>query len=449
MPENSTAYLSWDFWRFSAPDPALEPPLQGAYDLYVVFLSIVVACVAGVTALMVVDRMSVSRTIGERWRWHLAGAGAMGCGIWGMHFTGMLAFSVPIGVGFDVPITLLSMVPAILGAGAALYVLARPRVQWSGVQLGALFMALGIGTMHYTGMEAMEVKGLLRYDIAYFVLSLVIAHVLAMIAIYVRFGLRDFTHLEKGSLKAIAGPIMGFAVAGMHYTAMGAAEFYEIPGVDAGGWMLPERRMAVAIAAVATGILTLGILTTWVEQRALLKALAQLAHTDTLTGLPNRASLNEHLHNSISNSGRFGKSLAVLFIDLDGFKAINDTYGHHAGDEFLRAVASRFDSALRNVDTTIRFGGDEFVVILQGLSAPEDAALVAGKLLAVLEEPVRVAEQQLSGSGSIGISVYPGDGESPGKLLQKADIAMYQAKADGKGYAFFDQKLAKRAADRA
>lgn len=151
----------------------------------------------------------------------------MGCGIWAMHFNGMLAFYLPIPVSYGVGVTLLSLVPAILGSGAAIYFMAHTELGWKGLQFGALLMAVGIGTMHYTGMEAMHMEGIMRYDFILFCLSIVVADVLAMLAIYIRFVLGQRFSLPMYWILPVAAVVMGNAVAGMHYTAMAAAEFLQ------------------------------------------------------------------------------------------------------------------------------------------------------------------------------------------------------------------------------
>lgn len=437
------------FWRFSPPEPALGPPLDGSYEPWLVLLSIAVACAAGLIALLIVERMLAAKSASGRRSWHLAGAFAMGWGIWSMHFTGMLAYSVPIDMAYDVTLTLASMVPAILGSAATLHFVAKPAMHWRRLQVAALAMALGIGTMHYTGMEAMQLEGRLHYDFGYFVLSIIVAHVLAMVAIQIRFALRQFARLTSAALCTIAGTIMGLAVVSMHYTAMAAAHIYSIPGTEFDGWMFPQTGMAVTIAAVTVAILAMGVTAVRLEKKAVRDVLEELAYTDTLTGLPNRVSLGKHLDHAMAVSDRLETYLAVLFVDLNDFKAINDGFGHETGDRLLRALARELEGAMRQADMVARFGGDEFVIVAQGLSTPEDVGSITDRLTSAVEIPLEIDGRQLSVRASIGISVYPGDGDTAQELIQRADTAMYQAKADGQRYRFFDAKVAERAFERA
>ena len=168
------------------------------------------------------------------------------------------------------------------------------------------------------------------------------------------------------------------------------------------------------------------------------KRLEFLAHHDTLTELPNRAMLQERVGAAVSLARRHGKSIGVLFVDLDHFKHINDSLGHGAGDALLRAVAGRLRDSVRQEDLVARLGGDEFCVLLQEIGEPRDAAVVAQKLLAELSEPYRVAEHDLYIAASIGIACLPQDGEDMETLIKHADVAMYRAKESGRNsYQFF------------
>jgi len=166
----------------------------------------------------------------------------------------------------------------------------------------------------------------------------------------------------------------------------------------------------------------------------------QLAYFDTLTGLPNRRMLADRLAHALSHAARYQRSLAIMFLDLDNFKKINDTLGHDVGDELLKGVATRLTTCVRSGDTVARQGGDEFIIVLAEIADPEDAAFVATKIIKTLGDPVRVADRDLDVTPSIGIAVYPvNSGDDANELMKKADKAMYAAKAaGGNAYRFFD-----------
>jgi diguanylate cyclase (GGDEF)-like protein len=167
-----------------------------------------------------------------------------------------------------------------------------------------------------------------------------------------------------------------------------------------------------------------------------------LAYHDGLTGLPNRSMFSKFLSQSISEAHRYGRHLAVAFLDLDRFKQINDTLGHEAGDQLLQEVAVRLKGCVRDSDTVARLGGDEFVVLLPELEDEKYAALVAEKILAAVAKPFTLMGQEFRVTASIGISTYPQDGLDEQTLTKNADIAMYQAKAEGKNnFQFYSEKL--------
>src|SRR5450830_1816519 len=173
----------------------------------------------------------------------------------------------------------------------------------------------------------------------------------------------------------------------------------------------------------------------------------RLAFYDSLTGLPNRRLLIDRLHKAFASSGRSGREGALLFVDLDNFKDINDTLGHDIGDLLLQQTAQRLESCLREVDTVARLGGDEFVVVLEGLSehALEAAAqtkTVGEKILATLNQPYRLATHEYHSTSSIGATIFSDHGQSAEELLKQADIAMYQAKKAGRNtLRFFDPQM--------
>ena len=167
-----------------------------------------------------------------------------------------------------------------------------------------------------------------------------------------------------------------------------------------------------------------------------------LADHDELTALPNRSLFRQALNKALQRAERSGKMLSILFFDLDRFKNINDSLGHDAGDEVLRAVAERLTACVRKIDMVARFGGDEFAVLTEGLTAEDQAGTVARKILEALSKPMILAGRQYRPAASIGISTYPTDGRDVQSLLKNADIAMYRAKEEGRGtFQFYSEML--------
>jgi diguanylate cyclase (GGDEF)-like protein/PAS domain S-box-containing protein len=183
--------------------------------------------------------------------------------------------------------------------------------------------------------------------------------------------------------------------------------------------------------------------------KAMTVKISELAQHDVLTGLPNRAYLNDRISQAITNAHRHGSKFAVLFLDLDNFKHINDSLGHPIGDTLLQSVARRLVSCVRDSDTVSRQGGDEFVVLLSEVAHAKNAAPCAQKLLTMLKAPNFVGHHSLEVSASIGISIYPEDGQDPETLIKTADTAMYQAKKNGRNnYKFFEEEMNIRAVER-
>jgi diguanylate cyclase (GGDEF)-like protein len=173
------------------------------------------------------------------------------------------------------------------------------------------------------------------------------------------------------------------------------------------------------------------------------------AHFDSLTGLPNRRLCYDRLGQAIAQARGEGHELAVLFIDLDGFKDINDSLGHSRGDELLRQTALRISGSLRETDTLARLGGDEYVVILPHIHGTLEAEIIAEKVIESLKQPFVVGAQRAFVGASVGVTVYPEDGQTVEELLRKADTAMYTAKADGRARcAFFSEDMDRRAHER-
>ncbi len=177
----------------------------------------------------------------------------------------------------------------------------------------------------------------------------------------------------------------------------------------------------------------------WYEES---RRLSYLDRHDALTGLPNRWLLNERLTWAISAAKRYGRSLAVLFVDLDHFKNINDSLGHGIGDQVLREISNRLVKCVRSSDTVSRIGGDEFLVLLAEIENEAHAAICAAKIVGAVTAPLRIDSNELRPALSIGIGIYPGDGEDAETLMRNADTAMYHAKVKGsEEFQFFRQDM--------
>ena len=173
------------------------------------------------------------------------------------------------------------------------------------------------------------------------------------------------------------------------------------------------------------------------ERKEAAARIAHLAYHDALTGLPNRAVFADHLARGVGKAAEQGEPIAVLCIDLDGFKAVNDIHGHPAGDELLIEAAHRLRTVVRGNELVARLGGDEFAVVQEGGSQPTHAGLLSERVIAALRQPFAIGGQSIRISASIGVAVYPADADTPSDLIKNADMALYRAKAEGRGFTRF------------
>ncbi|MGL5998492.1 MAG: putative bifunctional diguanylate cyclase/phosphodiesterase [Pseudomonas proteolytica] len=426
--------------------------LTGSYSPALVLISLFVAILASYTALDMTGRIATTKGRTAQ-LWVAGGALAMGIGVWSMHFIGMLAFSLPITLGYDAGITALSLLIAILSSGFALWLVNQSRLPAWQLGFGALVMGAGISAMHYTGMAAMRMTPGIDYDPTLFGASLLIAVGASAAALRIAFKLRRNTPYVRLA-RSGAAVVMGVAIVGMHYTGMAAARFADgsfcgasVDGLSGSG--LDNLVLVTTLAVLAIALLT-SLLDARLEARTAVLAdslslanqeLTHLALHDTLTGLPNRTLLADRIQQATQLVAEQGGCFALMFIDLDGFKPVNDAFGHHIGDQLLREVGLRLREDLRSQDTLARIGGDEFVLLVQ-LSHPDDALRLAERQVGLINQSFRVAEHDLNISASVGIALFPGNGATPQELLMNADAAMYHAKSMGKnGYSFFDVSM--------
>ncbi|HTJ92495.1 MAG TPA: EAL domain-containing protein [Pararobbsia sp.] len=426
--------------------------LVGHYDSSLVVFSFIVAVLASYTALDLAGRISTATGKAIHW-WLVGGAAAMGMGIWSMHFIGMLAFSLTIPLGYDPLVTALSLLIAIALSAFALWMVCQKTLPWKRLALGALVMGSGVAAMHYTGMAAMRMAPGITYDPALFSASILIAIIASGAALWIAFQLRrDGVHTRK--LRMGAAVVMGAAIAGMHYTGMFAAEFPLGSVCGAAHDGVSNVWLAFVIIVVTIAVLSIALIVSILDLRlesrtsvlavSLAQANQELTHLalhDTLTKLPNRMLLEDRLSQAIKTTDREGGAFALMFIDLDGFKAVNDAYGHRTGDLLLVDIAQRIRDSVRGQDTVARVGGDEFVLVAQMRDA-SDAAGIAELVLHEIEAPVHVGGHDLRVSASIGVAVYPGDGAHEHELLSNADAAMYYAKASGRNtFCYFETSM--------
>lgn len=421
--------------------------LNGSYDLATVAVSLLVAVFAALTSFELASRIDSAQ--GAAGRYWLAGSGcALGLGIWSVHFLGMLAYTLPVAVGYDATLVLAALAAAVAGAWPAMALACRGRLA-----AGALMAAAGIAGMHYLGMASLRMQPPIDQPLERAAISVAIAAVLSGMALRLaEWGRHDAPQALSGRLAAAV--IMAGAIAGTPYSSLGAAYFPADAISLAADSGLPAEWLAAAVAVVVLGILAMAlvvaVLDARLESRTALLArslagtneeLLRLALHDNLTKLPNRILLEQQLKQRIENARRGPRRFALLFLDLDGFKAVNDAYGHHTGDGLLVELAGRIRRQLRGADTAARLGGDEFVVLSEVVE-PNDAASVAQRLIKVLSRPATVMGHRVAVSASVGIALFPDNGDNPRTLMRNADAAMYHAKRMGRSrFSYFEPSM--------
>jgi diguanylate cyclase (GGDEF)-like protein len=422
--------------------------LIGSYTPWLVIVSFLVAVLASFTALDMASRVTTAATRRTTWLWLIGGGCAMGLGIWSMHFIGMLAFRLPIPLGYALGLTTVSLLAAMASSIFALWLVSQPTLPHGRLALGALLMGSGIAAMHYLGMAALHMQPGIDYHPGWVALSLLIAVVASWTALFIAFRLRS----SHRRLRDRAAPalVLGTAIVGMHYTGMAAARFPagSICGA-AGGEGLQAQWLALVVLALTIAILAVVLIVSWLDQRMeaqLLRLrntdlssslddayaeLTQAALHDPLTRLPNRRLLQRRIEQSLAEAEQRGSRFAVMFMDLDGFKQVNDAYGHQTGDALLVAVADRTRKLLRPADMLARLGGDEFVLVVP-IENDEDVATLASRILQTVGREPLLPRHDLQVTASVGIAICPDHAASERQLMAFADAAMYQAKEAGR-----------------
>ncbi|SPB14611.1 diguanylate cyclase/phosphodiesterase [Caballeronia novacaledonica] len=426
--------------------------LPHTYNPLLVVCSLFVAVLAAYTAFDMTGRIAGAKDRTTQW-WLLGGACAVGLGIWSMHFVGMLAFNLPIPLGYDPLTTVASLLLAFAASALGLWLVRQDVLPIPRLIVGAVMMGLAIAGMHYTGMSAMRMRPAIDYDPTLATMSVTIAIIASGAALWLAFRLRGRTSMMLFR-RSSASLVMGVVFASIHYVGMAAARFpigsvCSVAENGANHGWLAVVTMVVTLAVIAIA-LTISLFDIRMEAQTAALAtslatandrLAHLALHDSLTELPNRMQLENRLEELVRNAIHADDRFTLMFLDLDGFKAVNDAFGHRVGDELLIDVATRIRARLRPHETIARVGGDEFVL----LSSLKDAAAVAEfaeALIGAIQKPFLVDGHDVEISVSIGIAIFPDGGANQEELLRNADLAMYHAKALGSGgYCFFETSM--------
>lgn len=419
------------------------------WDSGLVIASVFIAFLASFSALDTVARVTDSRGM-KALLWLVGGGAAMGIGIWSMHFIGMMAMHFTMPMRYNPSETVFSIVVAVLGSIIALWAVFRHnQFTLTNLLLGSIILGTSVVAMHYTGMAGLRINHPIIWQKTPVIISIVIAYSASAVALWLAFRLRNN---DAGVLnrRFIAPLVMGAAIAGMHYTGMYAAHFDTTMQVLPGG--LGSQRLTIWVFMFTLVILGSNLFGAMIESQLRVSRMAsklkqtneelrQMALHDPLTNLANRTLFEDKLNDYIQRAKQNASSFSLLYMDLDGFKMVNDAYGHDIGDKLLVEVAKRLNAAVNPSDILARVGGDEFV-LLSHASSEDDASRLAETLVAAIEPEFTVETYELRVSLSIGIAMFPAHGIEAREMLFNADSAMYHTKNSGRnGFSVYQPSM--------
>lgn len=410
--------------------------IQDKHNIWLVLVAVLVCGLGSWTIIGLLDR--AARTAGlQRAGWLFLTAVSAGTTIWCTHFIGMLAYEPGVPVSFDPILTIISLLTAIGGAGFGFFVAIR-RVGGAGPAIGGGFVGLAIAVMHYTGMAAYRPQGIISWDQGFVAASIVLSVLLSAASIHIA------TNGSLPNKKSLAAGVLMLAIIALHFTGMTAVAVSPML-VDA-SYSNPAAMQALAVAVAGVALVIVGAsFAGWIiddsAQREAIQHLRQMAMNDSLTGLPNRASFNDRLDFDIADAGRNGGKVALIGIDLNRFKEVNDIRGHAVGDTVLQVLARRMQAVLKEGEFVARLGGDEFAA-MQRMRGHAGLMDYLGRLEAVLVEPIAIHDYEVTTGASIGVAIYPENADSRESLIGNADLAMYRAKADiTSSICFYDRAM--------
>ena len=401
--------------------------LTQEHSLWLVLLAALM-CGAGSWVSVKLFHRTLHETGSTRMHWSLLSAVTAGAAIWATHFVAMLGYRPGVPVSFDATLTIVSALIAVAGTAAGLG-LATLKNERLGAILGGAGIGLAISAMHYVGMFAYRVEGLVEWLPGYVAASVILSMAFGILTI------RALQRAPGAATPVVAVALFVGAILTLHFTGMAAFTVTPIAGLGGGADSETFIAMASAIAMVALLIVGAGISTHLVERSTYTDSQVKLRHQalhDALTEIANRRAFAEALSAECRKLERYGRGFALLTIDLDRFKPVNDTLGHPVGDEVLRRVARRLRSAIREGDLLARTGGDEFAVIAYGARTSEEAEAVAARIVEVLCRPFVIDGQVAEIGASVGLCFAPDHGTDAEQLVHHADVALYTAKNEGR-----------------
>lgn len=423
--------------------------LHVSWDPVLIGISFVVAFIASFIALDSAGKATISNQR-ESAFWRLSGGATLGIGIWSMHFIGMLAMKMTMPINYHLPLTVFSFVIALVSATLAITIaISGKTLSTKRLAVATSVLSSGVVTMHYVGMAAIIEHAAITWNSALILLSVVIAVVASGAGLWLAFHLRQNTRRALVN-RLIAALVMALAIASMHYTGMGAATFTHAGHALHSG--ITSLELSIWVSATTLVILGIMLVISMVDSQVRTSRLAdnlhqlncQLEHQvhfDSLTGLANRMQIDACLHDCLQHSRLHQQHFALVFIDLDRFKVVNDTWGHHIGDQLLIASTQRIYTCLDSTMTLARLGGDEFILLVPN-SSREAISTLLTRIERVIREPFTLFGYTIRVSLSAGSSFYPEHGSTLHELKVRADAAMYHVKQAGRnGWAIYSPEM--------
>ncbi len=395
------------------------------HDPWLLALAVGICCIGAFSIAQMAERARKSAGL-QRIAWLFLTSVASGATIWCTHFVAMLAYQAKAPVVLDPVLTIASLIIAVAGTSAGIAIaISRSRALQA---IGGVIFGGAIAAMHFTGMSAYRVQGVVEWHVGYVVAAIVCACVLGAVAMMV-LGRRAGAgwRLTQGTALIVA------AIASLHFTAMTALTITPLNLGEAALDAVGARALGLATGLIGLVVIVAGVFAALIDRETRGDAMRKLhfmAMNDTLTQLPNRAGFREVLEQRVARAKHDGRAVGLCMIDLVRFKEVNDLHGHQAGDELLAQVASRLRGAIRQDEFVARLGGDEFAAIT---TFDDREALIefVDRIQASLLVPHQVGDFSASVGASIGVAAYPHDAGRTGILINNADLAMYRAKSEG------------------
>jgi diguanylate cyclase (GGDEF)-like protein len=439
--------------------------LDCRHEPFLVALAYLVVCAACFATLDMAERQSNSENLGARRQWRILGACCLAGGVWAMHFISMLAFRAPLEIHYDVPMTGLSLLIALLASWLAMNSLDRSEMRPRHYLQAAVFIGLGITLMHYVGMAALQTSAQQYYQTHLLLASLGIAIAASLVALLMARHLRNGSGTLHLAMKYGASVLMAAGIVVTHFTGMAALTLViptdaalSLPSTDNSlqmGLTIAFITLLISGSSISAALADkklqskehdlrrVSVLLSQLDQARV--SLQQAAHYDALTNLVNRRGFNQVFAERLAEQAANDGMLAVMFLDIDHFKRINDSLGHAAGDDLLKVIASHIKAATRSQDLVARFGGDEFCIVTS-LNNRDEARQLALRIMHRMKDPIDLGGRRMVMTTSIGISIFPDDGRNAEELLKNADLALYQSKGCGRNNLnFFNSGLRTRA----